>query len=99
MDCVWGVGLMQWGDPFRVSADFNAHLNTRHMFDYAEFCDFDGSEEALVAQALRESKEEAAREEAMHRAQRTATPPREINLPEDEDEMLRLAIERSMREY
>lgn len=78
-----------------MSADFNAHLNTRHMFDYAEFCDFDGSEEALVAQALRESRAEAAREEARHRA----TPPRDMDLPEDEDEMLRLAIERSMRDY
>lgn len=92
-------GLIQWGDPTRVSADFNAHLNTRHMFDYAEFCDFDGSEEALVAQALRESKAEAAREEAMHRKQQTATPPMPMNLSEDEDEMLRLAIERSMRDY
>lgn len=69
------------------------------MFDYAEYCDFDGSEEALIAQAIRESKENAAREEAKHRARQTATPPMRRDATDDEDEMLRLAIERSMTDY
>ena len=83
----------QWGDPHRTSRDFNTHINERHKFDYAEYCDFDGSEEALITQALRESRMDAQRREA---AARHVAPPTE---DQDEDEQLRLAIEASLREY
>lgn len=92
-DCVPVLCATQWGDPHRTSRDFNSHINERHMFDYAEYCDFEGSEEALVTQALRESRMDAQRREA---EARRAPPP---SAYDDEDEQLRLAIEASLRDY
>ena len=83
----------QWGDPHRTSRDFNDHINSRHLFDYAEYCDFDGSEEALVTQAIRESRMEAERRAAQARGVAGLTS------RDDEDEELRRAIEASLRDY
>jgi len=106
---------MPWGDPTRVSGDFTRHLNERHKFDYAEYCDFDGSEEALLEQALRESRQEAeaARRKATPPApapeptrshfgffgRRHAAPPAPVPDNYDEDEELRRVLELSRHDF
>jgi len=72
---------MPWGDPHRTVADFNRHINERHKFDYAEYCDFDGSEEDLLAQALRESRQEAEAARRKNQAPAPAPAPAPASVP------------------